>query len=486
VAVACGEWCRVGPEPVARSPGLLTKGAPRLIRHGTRVPAGGRNRAGHRRAGGLDRRRAAAVRRRCHDAPVTGRDRPDPEPVTAPAADATGCTERAAPLVASAAGVPCRPLVPEGVGERAASPEESASRLALVLGGLFALAGSGSSAAAVALPAVGADLDVSPGATAWALSGYVLALAVTTAVYGRLADVAGVRRPLLAGGGLMAGGALLESSLGWRAVLALPATGLLLLPLVAPSASRRGQGGRFDLLGAGLVVAFASGVVLLVQSAANGAVVAVVGVALLAVSGPAAVLHVRRRPDGFLPRRVISARRPVFAALCAAVVPAGWFGLLLVVPTELAARGWSTLLTGAVLVPAAAAGLVGSRYAGRLLDRLGGFRSLALASALTTLALVLAAARLPVLLAAAVAVVSAAFSLGQPALIRIVSAAVPAADRGVALGVATLLFLLGGGVGTATVAGIGAVAGPSTGLLALAACPALATVLAWRRGRAEG
>jgi len=39
VAVACGEWCRVGPEPVARSPGLLTKGAPRLIRHDTRVPA---------------------------------------------------------------------------------------------------------------------------------------------------------------------------------------------------------------------------------------------------------------------------------------------------------------------------------------------------------------------------------------------------------------------------------------------------------------
>ena len=39
------------------------------------------------------------------------------------------------------------------------SPQESASRLALVLGGLFALAGSGSSAAAVALPAVGAACD---------------------------------------------------------------------------------------------------------------------------------------------------------------------------------------------------------------------------------------------------------------------------------------------------------------------------------------
>lgn len=482
---------------------------------------------------------------------MTGRDRPDPEPVTAPAADAMGCTEQAAPLVATAAGVPCRPLVPGGVGEHSASPQESASRLALVLGGLFALAGSGSSAAAVALPAVGADLRVSAGATAWALSGYVLALAVTTAVYGRLADVVGVRRPLLAGGVLMAGGALLaaaapslpvllvgrvlqgagagavpvlatalltsrfsgavqasalarvagfaaaggalgpflggllEISLGWRAVLALPATGLLLLPLVAPSASRRGQGGRLDLIGAGLVVAFASGVVLLLQSAANGAVVAVVGGVLLAVSGPAAALHVRRRPDGFLPRRVISARRPVLAAVCAAVVPAGWFGLLLVVPTELAARGWSALLTGAVLVPAAAAGLVGSRFAGRLLDRLGGFRSLAWASAMTTLALVLAAARLPVLLAAAVAVVSAAFSLGQPALIRIVSVAVPAADRGVALGVATLLFLLGGGVGTATIAGIGAIAGSSTALLVLAACPALTTVLAWRWGTAQ-
>ncbi|WP_089304445.1 MFS transporter [Geodermatophilus pulveris] len=470
---------------------------------------------------------------------------PSPEP------DPGECSEDAARLAGPAAGAPCRPALPAAGAPGSApgeAPAGSAPRLALALGVLFALAGSGSSAAAVALPGLGTALDVPASATAWVLSVYVLALAVTTAVYGRLADLAGVRWPLVAGVVLMAGGALLgavaptlpvllvgrvlqgagagavpvlatallsarysgevraaaltrvagvaaaggalgpfaggllQTWVGWRVVLALPAVGLLLLPLIAPAAARRGRGGPFDVPGAVLVTACAAGLVLLVQSPAAGVTVALAGAALLAVGGSAAAVHLARTPLGFLPRRVLTSGAAVTAAGCAAVVPAGWFGLLLAVPDVLTARGWSPLLTGASLVPAAAVGLFASRYAGRLLARAGAVRTLALATALTVFALldaaVAAAAGIPALLCLAVAVVSAAFSVGQPALVEIVGAAVPVADRGVALGAATLLFLLGGGVGTAAVAGVGALTGTAVALVVLAALPAAATLVA--------
>ena len=64
------------------------------------------------------------------------------------------------------------------------------------------------------------------------------------------------------------------------------------------------------------------------------------------------------------------------------------------------------------------------------------------------------------MLVTAVVLVTFAFGLGQPALMAAVGGAVPADVRGVALGIATLVFLVGGGVGSAVVGGIGEVAGP--------------------------
>jgi MFS family permease len=51
---------------------------------------------------------------------------------------------------------------------------------------LFGLAGMGSSSAAIALPLMGEDLGVDIGTATWTISLYVLFLAVTTAVYGRV------------------------------------------------------------------------------------------------------------------------------------------------------------------------------------------------------------------------------------------------------------------------------------------------------------
>jgi predicted MFS family arabinose efflux permease len=79
----------------------------------------------------------------------------------------------------------------------------------------------------------------------------------------------------------------------------------------------------------------------------------------------------------------------------------------------------------------------------------------------------------PVVLAAAVVLVTVAFGLGQPALSAAVGQAVHEDVRGVALGIATLLFLVGGSVGSAAVGGLGDVIGIDASLALLAVLPLL-------------
>src|SRR3954452_17888553 len=191
-----------------------------------------------------------------------------------------------------------------------------ARRVSALVGLLFGLAGMGSSSAAIALPVLATDLDVSTGVSAWAISLYALMLAVATAVYGRVSDLLGIRKPLLVGVGLMTSGALvaalaptfrillaarifqgagaaavptlgvatvsaryrgavrsvalgrvaglaaavsclgplaggsIEGLLGWRAVLALPMLGPVLVPLLWRSVPTEGSHAPLDLLGA--------------------------------------------------------------------------------------------------------------------------------------------------------------------------------------------------------------------------------------------
>ena len=80
------------------------------------------------------------------------------------------------------------------------------------------------------------------------------------------------------------------------------------------------------------------------------------------------------------------------------------------------------------------------------------------------------------LLAVAVSLVTVAFGLGQPAMSAAVGDAVHLDVRGVALGVATLLFLVGGSVGSAVVAGLGDVLGVPESLGVLAVLPLLGLV----------
>ena len=214
---------------------------------------------------------------------------------------------------------------------------------------------------------------------------------------------------------------------------------------------------------------------LLVQSPSSGVTVAVAGSVLLALGVPAATAWVRRRPEGFLPLVVVREPAVVRSALAASCVPAAWFALLIAVPAVLAARGWAPLQVGLALIPSAVTGFLAPRLAGPLLARLGAARSLVVSGGTAAVALATAALGAStgsaVLLVGAVVLVTFAFGLGQPALMAAVGDAVPADVRGVALGIATLVFLVGGGIGSAVVGGIGELVGIDLSLLLLALLP---------------
>ena len=75
-----------------------------------------------------------------------------------------------------------------------------------------------------------------------------------------------------------------------------------------------------------------------------------------------------------------------------------------------------------------------------------------------------------------------AFGLGQPTLGAMVGDAVESDVRGVALGIATLLFLVGGSVGSAEVAGLGDVIGVPASLALLPPCRLLGILVLDRAG----
>jgi len=288
-----------------------------------------------------------------------------------------------------------------------------------------------------------------------------------------LGRVAGVAAAVSCVGPLVGGSVV--SLLGWRMVIALPMLGLLLLPLLWRSLPTQGSGAHLDLLGAVLVAGTAAGVVLLVQSPSTGPVIAAVGATLVVLGVPAVTWWVHRRPHGFLPLSVIRNPAVVRSAVAAAAVPAAWFALLIAVPAVLVARGWEPWLVGVALLPSAVTGLLAPRIAGPLLARLGAAPSLAIAGVIASVALVVAAGGAALgsalLLVIAVVAVTLAFGLGQPALMAAVGGAVADDVRGVALGVATLFFLVGGGVGSAVVGGLSDALTMSGALLLLAALP---------------
>jgi MFS family permease len=427
-------------------------------------------------------------------------------------------------------------------------------RVSVLLGVLFGLAGTGSAAAALAVVPLAQTYDVSTGAAAWTISLYALMLGVGTALYGRVADLAGTRFPMLLGLGLMTVGALvaalapvfevhlagrlvqgagvaavptigaavlshrytgavksagllrlaasaaavtslgplvggiLVGTVGWRFAIAFPVVGLLVIPFLWPALHVGGTGARLDLVGAALTTLAAGGVVLVLQSPSTGVVVAVVGGVLAAVAVPITVDWTRRRPDGFLPLTVIRNGAVVRSAFAAAAIPAAWFALLLAIPIVLLDRGWEPWQVGAALVPSGVVSLLMPRLAGPVVARVSAANALLFSTAVAAAALLVAALGagfgLPAVIVLAVVLVTISFGVGQPALSAAVAAAVDQDVRGVALGVATLVFMVGGSVGSAVVGGLGGAIGigPSIALLTLLPLLGALLVAPTRRG----
>lgn len=421
-----------------------------------------------------------------------------------------------------------------------------AGRVATLTGILFGVAGMGSSSVAVAIVPITEGLAVPVHAGAWVVSLYALMLGVTTALYGRLADLYGIRRPLVFGLSLMCLGAmvactaqdfsavlvgrliqgagaaavptlgmalltaryegrvrgfalsrltgvaaatgtsgpliggLVEVAFGWRAVMAMPLLALLPLPFLWQVLPRTGTGARVDLVGAGLLTVTAAGLVIVVQSPSSGARVAIVGVVLLVLGAPVTWIQVRRRPHGFLPRQVLRNKVVLRAALAASALPGAWFAIFIAVPALLGEEGWRPWQVGLLMLPAAVAALFIPRVVSPLLWRLGTVRALVAAAAMACTALWCCAlgawSGVSGLISLAVVLATAAFGLGQPALGAAVSAATHLEVRGVAMGVATLVFMVGGSIGSALMGGLSAAVGIEAALMVLAMLPLLTTL----------
>lgn len=293
-----------------------------------------------------------------------------------------------------------------------------------------------------------------------------------------LTRLTGVAIAVGATGPLMGG--LIESFGGWRLVMCLPALGpLVVIALWGLTPTHRGVA-KVDLVGAFLVMIVAAAIVTALQSANSDIGFLVVGAGMFALGVPALVARVRWRPDGFVPVALLRSPGLLRTALTASTVPASWFALLVSIPACLAARGWEPLAIGVALLPSAIPGIFGPRLSAAIIIRFGGSRAVTVAAALAGMGLLTGAAGASgpaAVLIGGMLLVNLAFGIGQPALGATVAEVVAPHLRGGALGLATLIFFVGGGIGSAF-AGLGGTLGISNVLLLLTSLPMIAVVIA--------
>jgi hypothetical protein len=269
---------------------------------------------------------------------------------------------------------------------------------------------------------------------------------------------------------------------------------LLSLPAIAvstrwaPKAAVRGT--LLDVTGAALVTALASAIVVLLEAPATRlSVWALVAMGFSgAATGAMLVRHVRRVPDGFVPLAVVRAPRYLLGASAAMSIFAAYVSMLFAAPLLLlAGHDWTPIHIGIVLTPAAALGAISARFAGTVVPRTNAFRVAAAMAATSALGLVLAgtADRAPAAIVLGLGLVLVGLSGGQVALVDRVPLAVSPAARGVATGLFTLAFLLGGAVGSAAVAGLSGVMGLAPALVCVAALPAVGSVCAVAAGKSD-
>jgi DHA2 family metal-tetracycline-proton antiporter-like MFS transporter len=166
------------------------------------------------------------------------------------------------------------------------------------------------------------------------------------------------------------------------------------------------------------------------------------------------------------------------------VLLAAYFAMMLAAPELLAdTRGWAPVQIGLALLPAALAGAVASRWAGRVGPRVGHFRTARAAASAGVVGLGVGALAPASTVAVVVAVAGAAigFAASQAVLVDRVSSATPPDTLGAALGVYNLVVFIGGSIGTALVGGLSGTIGLPASLAVMVAFP-LTAILVLHRG----
>jgi hypothetical protein len=185
-------------------------------------------------------------------------------------------------------------------------------------------------------------------------------------------------------------------------------------------------------------------------------VAAALGAVAVVALASAAVRSLRH--GGRVPPAAILAEPPLrLRGALAAAIAATYFASLVLVPVALGRAGFSPIAIGVLLLPPAVSGAVFARRSAAVARALGRWTDAA-AAVTTLVVLVVILAAPPVAGALALLGLAAAYGVVQPRLLAVVADRV---DDGpaTAIGTANLLLLLGGGVGSAIVGGLGLVRG---------------------------
>lgn len=244
-------------------------------------------------------------------------------------------------------------------------------------------------------------------------------------------------------------GTQVAGTLGWRAALVLPLLALLAVPAAARGAQPPVASGPRDAVGVALLVLTVSALAVLTALPTLWAAVAA---AVALASGLLLARHARRHPDGVVPASVPRSGRFLLASAVAFGLAVVNFALVYAAPPLLAtATGWGADQLGTALLGPY---LTGGLLALVLVPATAGLRYRVVVLVLP--ALVVTAAALIAVGGSSVAVLFAAMllgsvtaSTGQGALGLRAGDAVPTADRGPALSLFTLCYLLGAAFGPA-------------------------------------
>jgi predicted MFS family arabinose efflux permease len=243
-------------------------------------------------------------------------------------------------------------------------------------------------------------------------------------------------------------------------------------------------------VGAALVVVLASSVVLLLETPSiDFASWVLVALGALAVGASALLARrVRRVPDGFIPAAVVRSRRYVLGALAALTLFGAYLAMLFAAPLLLLQdHDWTPTQLGLVLLPAAVMGALTARGVGHLIVKRDPFRLTAALALVSAAGLLLAgvadgAAALTTL---ALGMTVVGFMSAQVALVDRVPLVLGAEVRSIATGVFILVFLIGGAIGSAAVAGLTDPFGLAGAVACVAALPAAGAVLCLAAGAAR-